>query len=77
MIMKLERRDYTEKELAVLCSPGTSYDAARQKFRRDVNGCAELRARLGSLGWRKRKRYIPYRLARLIIEYVYPDMFDL
>lgn len=74
--MKLEKRDYLKKELALLCNPGMGCRAACQKFYRDMYGCCQLMAELNRRGYQPRKHYLHFWQVRLIVEYVYPDMFD-
>lgn len=71
--MKLEKRDYTKKELAILCNPGMDVRNAQQKFYRDVSGCHPLMQQLRNRGYQKHKNYLQYWQVELILQYVYPD----
>lgn len=73
----LEHRDYTKKELSLLCNPGMDVRSASQKFYRDTTGCAPLMEQLRLRGYNKHKSYLAYWQVRLIVDYVYPDIFDL
>ncbi len=70
----IEKRDYTKKELAILCNPGMSCKAASQKFYRDIYGCKPLMAVFNQHGYRKNKQFLAYWQVKLILQYVYPDI---
>lgn len=72
--MKLEKRNYTKKELACLCYPELPVQSAAQKFRRDVYGCTPLQRRLQKKGYNKNAHYLQYWQVVLIMRYVYPDV---
>ncbi len=73
----IEKRDYSKKELAIMCNPGMDADAASQKFYRDVYGCTKLMSILKRRGFRKYKHTLSYWQVKLILEYVYPEMFEI
>ncbi|MCQ2197349.1 MAG: DUF4248 domain-containing protein [Bacteroidaceae bacterium] len=72
--MKIEKRDYTKKELSMLCNPGMDYYNAYQKFYRDVTRCTQLMQELRQRGYNPKKHYLHYWQVRLILKYVYPEM---
>lgn len=72
----IEKRDYTKKELAIMCNPGMGSKAASQKFYRDVYGCKPLMAILNQRGYCKSKQFLAYWQVKLILRYVYPDIVN-